>query len=384
MCQITTVCRLQFSLSGSAVFDILKRMLSRFKKSLIGLGMLAVMAIIVGFVAAQRLQHYLHEPISDRLTDWQTPLQDGQYVLEPGSSAQQFASHLTAAGILKHPRLLTLYLRFSNHDQALQAGQYQFDSDMSILDMVQTLVDGQVTQYQITLVEGQTFKQWLARLAAHTDLQQTLSDLSIQQIMQSVMTTDGGVTSVNPATDHPEGQFFPDTYVFSASTTDLDILKRAYQQMQIVLQQEWQDRADQEHIKSPYEALILASIIEKETGVGHERALISGVFHNRLARNMRLQTDPTVIYGVGDAFDGDITYRHLRTDTPYNTYTRAGLPPTPIAMPGRAAIHAALHPQETRALFFVAKGENGEHVFSETLQQHERAVQAYLRKTRTR
>ncbi len=229
------------------------------------------------------------------------------------------------------------------------------------------MVAGDVKTYNLTVIEGWTFAQMLDAVRTHPALAHTLAE-------------DAGADAVMEALgqpgQHPEGRFFPDTYQFPRATTDVALLRRAYRRMQRVLAEEWRQRGENLPLDTPYEALILASIIERETGVPEERARIAGVFVERLERGMRLQTDPTVIYGLGDEFEGDLRFRHLRTDTPYNTYTRGGLTPTPIALPSRAAIHAALHPERRGELYFVSTGD-GRHVFSRTLEEHNRAVIEY-------
>jgi UPF0755 protein len=233
-------------------------------------------------------------------------------------------------------------------------------------------VAGEVYLHQITIVEGSRFSEVLAALRSHEAVAAT--DLDEDAIMSALGTP--GV--------HPEGQFFPDTYRFPHGTSDVEVLRVAHEALASRLQDAWRNRSPELLIKTDYEALILASIIEKETSLASERTLIAGVFHERLRRNMRLQTDPTVIYGMGDAFDGNLRRQDLERDTPYNTYTRAGLPPTPIALPGAGSIEAAVAPEVTGAVYFVATGRgDGSHYFSATLEEHERAVRDYLRQLRS-
>jgi UPF0755 protein len=233
------------------------------------------------------------------------------------------------------------------------------------------MVKGKVRQYSLTLVEGWTFWQMLEQVRQSEILQHTLTGKSDEQIM----------TAIGHHGEHPEGRFYPDTYHFPKGLNDVQFLKRAYDEMQQRLQKAWRQRAVGLPFDSPYEALIMASIVEKESALPSERTRIAGVFINRLRKGMRLQTDPTVIYGLGRNFDGDIRFRDLRRDTPYNTYTRRGLPPTPIAMPGQGAIDAVMNPDTTNYLYFVARGDaSGSHVFSETLEEHEAAVNKYQRK----
>jgi len=233
------------------------------------------------------------------------------------------------------------------------------------------LVSGAVIQHQLTIVEGWTFRQLMVAIKEHEAIRQTLEGLSDEEIMARLGKPDL----------HPEGQFAPDTYRFSRSTSDLEFLRRAHRILQDWLEQEWNQRAQSLPYQSPYEALTMASIIEKETGLESEREAIAGAFVRRLERKMRLQTDPTVIYGMGDRYNGNIRRADLRRDTRYNTYTRHGLPPTPIALPGLAALKAALHPASGSALYFVAKGD-GSHQFSDTLDEHLAAVRRYQLKRR--
>jgi UPF0755 protein len=221
-----------------------------------------------------------------------------------------------------------------------------------------------VVQYSLTIVEGMTLQQLLEQLKQHRAI---ISNTEPQTLAKQL-----GISHSSA-----EGWFLPETYAFPANTQDLGFLQRAYQKMQTVLNQEWQQRAADLPYKTPYEALIMASIIEKETAAAEERAKIAGVFVRRLEKGMRLQTDPTVIYGMGAQFDGNLRRKDLRKDTPYNTYTRKGLPPTPICLPGKASIHAALHPEQGEELYFVATGKDGKHVFSKTLTEHNKAVRRY-------
>ncbi len=278
----------------------------------------------------------------------------------------EVANDLSGKGILRQPfylRALALDMGVSNK---IKAGEYLIPAKTTPEKLLDQLVRGKVIEYSLTLIEGWTFKQALAAVRSHPMIVQTLTSLSTDQIMERL-----GHAGV-----YPEGRFFPDTYLFPRGTTDAGVLKRAYQRMEKVLAEEWQGRAEGLPIKTPYEALILASIVEKETGVADERTQVAGVFTRRLQKGMLLQTDPTVIYGMGETYDGNIRRKDLRADTPYNTYVHPGLTPTPIALPGREAIHAALHPAEGDALYFVATGQGG-HYFSATLKEHNQAVQKY-------
>ncbi len=259
-----------------------------------------------------------------------------------------------------------LLVRWSGAGQALKAGRYQVERGITLAQLLAKLREGAVMRERLTLVEGSTFREMRAVLAATRALKQDSAALTTDQLLKAIGATEA----------HPEGLFAPDTYVFDDGTSDLDIWRQAYRAQSAALADAWGKRAADLPYATPYEALIMASIVEKETGQASERPMIAGVFVNRLKRGMLLQTDPTIIYGLGERFDGNLRKRDLTTDGPYNTYTRAGLPPTPIAMPGRAAIAAALQPASTDALYFVARGDGTSH-FSPSLDQHNRAVQKY-------
>ena len=291
------------------------------------------------------------------------------YAIPAGTSLQQLAFDLQRRGIIEQPRFFVMLGREMDAARSLKTGEYTLLPGMTARSLLEQLTDGQVIQYSLTLVEGQTFREMLARIASHTVLENTLEGLDDGEIMSRLGHPDV----------HPEGRFLPDTYNFPRSTTDLVFLQRAYNAMTDQLQQAWEEREEGLPLKTPEEALILASIVEKETGQAGERPVIAGVFVRRLQKGMKLQTDPTVIYGMGTSFDGNIRLRDLKKDTPYNTYTRFGLPPTPIAMPGVDAIHAVLHPAAGKSLYFVAMGE-GRHYFSSTLKQHNLAVDKFQRK----
>ncbi|GAB4357594.1 MAG: endolytic transglycosylase MltG [Gammaproteobacteria bacterium] len=289
----------------------------------------------------------------------------------PGMSLRGLAESLSERGIISHPSYFVLLGRLGGMAEKIRAGEYQIDEGSTPDDLLKRLVSGEVIQHQLTVVEGWTFQQMLEALWTHDAIRQTLQGRDGLQIMAEL-----GKPGL-----HPEGQFAPDTYQFPRGTSDLEFLRRAHKTMQAWLETEWPKRADNLPYETPYDALIMASIIEKETALGSEREKIAGVFVRRLQRGMRLQTDPTVIYGMGENFDGNIRRADLRRDTPYNTYTRHGLPPTPIALPSLASIHAALHPASGKALYFVAKGD-GSHHFSATLDEHLDAVRKYQLKRR--
>ncbi len=286
--------------------------------------------------------------------------------LKAGSSLRSIAQQLEQQGAIRHAVAFTWLVRMMGRAGDIKAGNYLFEPELSPYDIFVMITDGKTTQASITFIEGWTFAQMRSAMMGNDAIKHITISYTDQQILDNI-----GATEL-----HPEGLFFPDTYFFSKGMTDQDILRRAYRVMQDKLLLAWERRAPNLPYKSPYEALIMASIIEKETGRPDERRMIAGVFVNRLRIGMRLQTDPTVIYGMGERYDGNIRKRDLQTDTHYNTYTRGGLPPTPIAMPGLASIEAALHPEATKALYFVGKGD-GSHVFSTNLADHNKAVTRY-------
>ena len=323
---------------------------------------LMVAAAGAGWFGWSDYQRYLDQPIV-------LSAEGQQFTVEPGWSAKRVADQLEQQGIIQKRHWFDVYARLSNKAGGIKSGEFNLQPPLTVPALFDTLVKGQTIQYSLTIIEGSNWKQAMARVASSTDLKHTLDD-------QTLQSADALMSALGETGIHPEGQFFSDTYAFPKGTTDVEYLRRAKKMLDKVLQEEWDARAEDLPIKTPYEALILASIVEKETAVASERPLIAGVFHARLLKKMRLQTDPTVIYGMGDSYDGNIRRSDLTTDTPYNTYTRAGLPPTPISMVGREAIHAVLHPLETKALYFVARGD-GSHQFSETLEQHNAAVRKY-------
>lgn len=296
------------------------------------------------------------------------PLQDDPHdlVLKHGSSLRGIAQQLVRDGVLHEPWSFVLLVRVQGKAGDIKAGNYELHKGMTPYDLFLMITDGATAQRSIIFIEGWTFAQMRAELNRSEDVRHLTMPMTDEQILAQI-----------GATEHAaEGLFFPDSYFFDKGMSDLDILKRAYQTMQRKLAVAWEGRAPGLPYRTPYQALTMASIIEKETGQGSERPMIARVFLNRLNLGMRLQTDPTVIYGLGGQFDGDLRKRDLLQDNPYNTYTRYGLPPTPIAMPGLAAIEAALHPAQGDALYFVGKGD-GTHVFSATLGEHNRAVAKY-------
>ena len=288
--------------------------------------------------------------------------------IEPGTSPKSVAQAISDAGADVSPPLLRLWFRLSGQDRAIKAGSYEITPDMSPRTVLNMLARGEESLRYVTLVEGWTFKQFKQTLAKSEALKSSTQGMSDAQIMAQL-----GRPSV-----HPEGRFYPDTYSYSKGSTDLAVMNRALKAMDKQLAKIWAQKPGILALASPDELLTLASIVEKETGRASDRPIISSVFHNRLKIGMRLQTDPTVIYGLGDAFDGNLRRVDLRTDTPYNTYTRAGLPPTPIAMPGKAALKAAIEPSASNFLYFVAKGDGSSH-FSQSLNEHNNAVNKYQR-----
>lgn len=322
------------------------------------LGRLIFLGVILGVALAAYGYHWLQSPLA-------IPEEGIRYELSRGESLGHVTADLGARGVLRHPRGLSLYARLSEQTR-VHAGEYQLNPGLTPLTLLEQLNEGDVVLHQVTLIEGWTFAQALMALHAEEAIEAKLEGLS-QTEQLSLLGID---------VEHPEGWFFPDTYRFARGTTDVDILRRAHQAMRDQLEQLWPQRAEGLPYDSPYEALIMASLIERETGAPWERETIAGVFVRRLESGMRLQTDPTVIYGMGDRYEGRITRRDLRAPTPYNTYTISGLPPTPIALPGRGALAAALNPAPGTAVYFVAKGD-GTHVFSDTLEEHNRAVREY-------
>jgi len=289
--------------------------------------------------------------------------------IELGTTPRDIAQAWVQAGVQASPTLLYEWFRWSGQARKIRAGSYEISRGVTPIGLLEKMVRGDETMAVVRLIEGWTFRQFRAELAKADALKPTTAALSDEQIMQAI-----GAPGVAP-----EGRFHPDTYAYSKGSSDLAVLKRAYRAMQRRLDAAWQARAPDIPLRNADEALVLASIVEKETGVGADRGRIAGVFVNRLRLGMPLQTDPAVIYGLGATFDGNLRKRDLLADTPYNTYTRAGLPPTPIAMPGSASLLAAVRPDPTKALYFVSRGD-GNSEFSETLADHNRAVNQYQRK----
>ncbi|MGO1463450.1 MAG: endolytic transglycosylase MltG [Marinobacter sp.] len=283
-----------------------------------------------------------------------------------GTAFGGVARQLEARGLVENSLWVRVYGRLFPDLARVKAGEYEFTDGMSAEAMLNKMVEGDTKHWSVQFIEGWTFSDMRAALASTQRLEKLTTQWSDAQIMEAV----------GAEGEHPEGRFFPDTYLYTGSDSDLDLLQRSFQRMEAVLAEEWENRQEGLPYDSAYEALIMASIVERETGAPHEREQVAGVFVRRLKKPMRLQTDPTVIYGMGDKYQGRIGSRDLRTRTPYNTYRIDGLPPTPIALPGREAIHASLHPGSGNALYFVARGD-GTHKFSETLAEHQKAVRAF-------
>ncbi len=296
------------------------------------------------------------------------PASPYDFDVKTGASLASVARELAAAGVLRHPAWLTVYARVEGADRAIKAGSYELADGITLRRLLAKLTQGDVTQSSITIVEGQTFAQLKEAMRANPGIRNTLLDLPDAQLL----------AGIGASGEHAEGLFFPDTYFFARNSTDASLLKRAWRLLDTRLAAGWAARASDLPLATPYEALILASIVEKETGRRADRPLVASVFVNRLRAGMPLQTDPTVIYGMHDAFDGDLRKRDLAADTPYNTYTRNGLPPTPIALVSQASLDAVMNPPPTHYLYFVARGD-GTSAFSATLNEHNQAVARFQR-----
>ena len=305
--------------------------------------------------------------------------------IDKGDSFKQITDKLLAQNVGFKPFWFKVIAVRKKVVKKLKTGEYELAPGLTLPEIVGLFVQGKTRQYAITFPEGWNFKEILQEVESNPNLDHTLHDIDYEALL-SKLGVDIKHSAIVPgfalppaSMQSPEGLFFPDTYFFEKHTSDIALLKRAYDKMQLVLKEEWLQKAEALPFKTPYEALILASIVEKETGVVTERPLIAGVFIRRLQTGMLLQTDPTVIYGMGENYQGNISYKDLKTATPYNTYVIKGLPPTPIAMPGRDAINAALHPDNSNTLYFVARGD-GTHEFSATLKDHNLAVDSFQRK----
>ncbi|RZT93773.1 endolytic transglycosylase MltG [Rivibacter subsaxonicus] len=321
--------------------------------------LLILLALAAGLVAAGAW--WLQRPL-DLAAD------SVELSIAPGTAPREIARGWVAAGVQTSPELLYQWFRWSGQARQIRAGSYEIGRGTTPRQLLQKMVRGDETMATVRLIEGWNFRQFRAELAKAEALKASTAAMSEAELM----------AAIGAPGQSPEGRFFPDTYAYSKGTSDLAVLKRAHRAMQQRLDAAWAQRAPDTPLKSPDEALILASIVEKETGAAADRGKVAGVFANRLRIGMPLQTDPTVIYGLGEGFDGNLRKRDLLADGPYNTYTRGGLPPTPISMPGEASLKAALKPDPTRALYFVARGD-GSSEFSESLEQHNRAVNRYQR-----
>jgi len=299
-------------------------------------------------------------------TPLDVPASARRFAVEQGATLRGVGRELVNDGILYETTTFVLLGRFLGKAGAVKVGIYDLPERITPVALIEKLARGEVLQSEITFIEGWTFAQMRAALDAHPGVRHDTAGLSDEEVLRRVKAPEL----------HPEGLFFPDTYRFNTGASDLQVLSRAYQTMEERLRAAWETRDPGLPYETPYEALIMASIVEKETGRSEERRMVAAVFCNRLKRGLRLQTDPSVIYGMGNAFDGNLHKRNLETDGPYNTYTRSGLPPTPIALPGQASIEAAMSPAPSSALYFVSRGD-GSSQFSSTLDEHNRAVQKY-------
>ena len=325
-------------------------------------GFMVALVVVAAGAAAASAWYWLSRPLA-------LASEVVELSIEPGRTPREIAEGWVRAGVRTSPLLLYQWFRWSGKARQIRAGSYEIGSGTTPIRLLDKMVQGDETLATVRLNEGWTFRQIRAELARAESLKPTTAALSDSELMAAL--GEPGVS--------PEGRFQPDTYAYSKGSTDLAVLKRAYRAMERRLDEAWRERAPDSPLKTPDEALTLASIVEKETGVGVDRGKVAGVFVNRLRLGMPLQTDPTVIYGLGAAFDGNLRKRDLQADTPYNTYLRPGLPPTPIAIPGRASLLAAVRPEPTKALYFVARGD-GSSEFSETLAEHNRAVNRYQKK----
>ncbi len=324
---------------------------------------LVLTGLLVGSVQFHR---FLDTPVN-------VPPDGVEFEIVPGSSFGKVSQQLAEQGIIDKPEWFRRYGGWTGQASAVQAGDYLIRPGTTPSELLRQFASGNVQLYSFTIIEGWNYRELMRALREHPEIDSVLTDDDWPEFLEEL----------GSDADHPEGLFLPETYRFPRSTTDRELLSQAYELLQTTLDEEWPQRDQDLPVDSPYAALILASIVEKETARADERARIAGVFVRRLQKRMRLQTDPTVIYGIGPDFNGDLTRNDLTTDTPYNTYTRGGLPPTPIAMPGRAAIRAALNPAQGNELYFVATGlGDGSHKFSATKEEHDAAVAEYLRRLR--
>lgn len=319
-------------------------------------------ALIIAFSIAIILLSIYFKDYADRPLS--SDSKEVTLTIPPGMSFKNVTQELFRHGLIKQKLTWDIFGRLSGATNAIKAGEYSFSTSLTPGQLLNKLVRGDTIQFSLTVIEGWTFKQLWAAVKQHDKIAHTVS--SPEELL----------AKLDLKNQHPEGWFYPDTYHFPAGMTDVEFFQRAFQYMLKVLDEEWTNRKTDTLLKSPEEVLTLASIIEKETSVEDERTLVAAVFTTRLKRGMRLQTDPTVIYGMGESYDGNISRKYLKTDTPYNTYLHKGLPPTPIALPSRASIAAALNPADSEVVYFVAKGD-GTHHFSSTYEEHREAVIKY-------
>ncbi|MGM0516118.1 MAG: endolytic transglycosylase MltG [Pseudomonadota bacterium] len=326
------------------------------------IGVFVIWAITMAFLAA------VFAGVTQAWRYWQMPVSASPQPLlvERGETMRDVAAAIHAINPSLPEPVIYWTARFRGQARAIQSGEYEVQAGERLVSLLDRMAAGDVVQYSVTIPEGVTARRFVEIVAGAPRIERTLDDLSPEAVIEEL----------DLSVDHLEGWLYPDTYHYPSGTTDRQMIRRAHDRMRAALDAAWAERAEDLPIDTPYEALILASLIERETAVASERGEVAGVFVNRLERGMRLQTDPTVIYGMGDDYDGRLFTRHLREDTPYNTYTRDGLPPTPIALPSRASLIAATRPTDTDALFFVADGTGGHH-FSRTLEEHNRAVRRW-------
>ena len=342
---------------------------SSFKKWFLRFTLIAIISFIALLAFAYvQFNNFINSPISSQKTVLHLHV-------ESGSSVYRVAHQLHEKGYLSQPQWFAWYLRYLEKQHVIKAGEFVIQPFWNVDQLISALESGKAIQYPVTIIAGHTFKQTLTAIQALPKIEKKLDIQNISELQQH-FNIEHSIDDRYPYAGL-EGRFLPETYLYQMGDSDLEILKRAYAANKKVLQQAWENRAKDLPYKTPYEALIMASIVEKETGYAPERPVIAGVFVNRMRKGMRLQTDPTVIYGIGQSYDGNIRKRDLQKATPYNTYTINRLPPTPIALPSADAIEATLNPEKTKFLYFVAKGE-GKHHFSRNLKEHNRAVYKYL------
>ena len=327
---------------------------------------IATSTIVITSAGAAYAWYWIHQPI--------VAMNDGSFEVARGAGAAGIARDLQQQGLMQYPELWRAWAHFTHRAGLIKAGEYALHSGMSPEDLLQLFTSGKVILHSVQFIEGSTFADMRRIIDSQVAIDHTLLNVSDAEVMRRLHLPG----------QHPEGLFFPDKYEFPKGTADLEILTIAQRRMQKELQAAWASRTDGLSVSSPYEALILASIVEKESALASERPKIAGLFMDRLDRGMRLQTDPTVIYGLGENYDGNIHKSDLQRDTPYNTYTRAGLPPTPICLPGAGSLQAVAHPDRTGALYFVATGDGGSHHFSRTYEEHEQAVAKLVKLQRER